>query len=35
MLEDGMSMEDIYASTVAQTRQTYALAPASAAEVTR
>jgi carboxylate-amine ligase len=35
MLEDGMSMEAVYASTVAQTRQTYAPRPASAAEVSR
>jgi carboxylate-amine ligase len=35
MIEDGVSMEAIYSSIVAQTRETYALAPASAAEVSR
>jgi carboxylate-amine ligase len=35
MIEDGVSMESIYSSMVAQTRETYALAPASAAEVSR
>jgi carboxylate-amine ligase len=35
MIEDGVSMESIYSSMVAQTRETYALAPASTAEVSR
>jgi carboxylate-amine ligase len=35
MLDEGMSMEAIYAASVTRTRETYAPAPASAAEVTR